>query len=62
MKTYENIINETKYWYFFDIHYRVWTVFEVDENNYQVGAADHHANKKMLLSNYDFDFKNVIEN
>ncbi len=60
MKTYENIINENKYWYFYDIHIKSWTVFKVDKQNYQTGNAEYFANKKSLLKNYKFNFKNRL--
>ena len=58
MKTYENIINGIKYRYFFDKSIKSWTVYKVDENNYQVGNAEYYANKTSLLMNYNFNFKN----
>jgi hypothetical protein len=60
MKTYEDIINETRYWYFYDTNIKSWTVFKVDDQNYQVGNAEHYANKKSLLKDYKFNFKKTV--
>jgi hypothetical protein len=60
MKTYENIINETRYWYFYDTHIKSWTILIVDEQDYQVGNAEYYANKKSLLKDYKFNFKNCV--
>ena len=41
MKTYQQTIDNKKWWYFYDRNIRLWTVFEVDRRNFQVGTADH---------------------
>jgi len=60
MNTYENIIDETRYWYFYDVHIKSWTVFKVDKQNYQVGNAEHYANKRLLKQNHKFNFKKIV--
>jgi hypothetical protein len=60
MKTYENIINGIRYWCFYDVHIKSWTVYKVDEQNYQSGPAEHYANKKSLLKDYKFNFKKTL--
>jgi hypothetical protein len=60
MKTYQNIIKGTRYWYFYDRWVKSWTVYKVDKQGYQVGNAEHYANKKSLLKDYKFDFKNLV--
>lgn len=61
MKTYESIIEGIRYFYFYDVHIKSWTVFRVDSNNYQVGDAEHYANKESLLKDYKFNFKNCVK-
>ena len=60
MQTYENTIKGTRYWYFYDTHIKSWTVLKVDKQNYQIGDAEHYANKKSLLKDYKFNFKNCV--
>lgn len=56
MKTYENTIDGIRYWYFYDLAIKSWTVFVVDEEGNQTGNSEYFANKKILLKNYKFDF------
>lgn len=58
MITYENTILGHTYLYFYDRSIRSWTVIEVDFWLNQIGTANHYANKKMMLIDYAFDFKN----
>jgi hypothetical protein len=57
MKAYQNTVGKIKFVYFYDTNIRSWTVYRVDEKNYQVGDAEHYPNKKELLKCYNFNFK-----
>ena len=60
MKTYEQILDNIRWWYFYDRTLRLWTVFIVDENDYQVGEANYYNDKKQMLEQHKFNFKNVL--
>ena len=59
-KTYENVINGIRYWYFYDRSIKSWTVFEVDVVGNQVNGAEYFANKFSLLASYKLNFKNCV--
>lgn len=61
MKTYEQIVDGDRWWYFYDRSIRLWTVFKVDENDYQIDTADHYHDRPQLLQQHpQFNFKKVI--
>ena len=60
MKTYESVIKGNKYWYFYDIHIKSWTVFKVDKQGNQIFDVEYYAYKKSLLKDYKFDFKKSV--
>lgn len=57
MITYTQTIDNKTYWYFYDRSIRLWTVMLVDENDNQIGTADHYHDKGQMLYAYKFDFK-----
>jgi hypothetical protein len=61
MTSYENVINEIRYMYFYDNGIKSWTVMQIDKNENQISNAEYYANKKSLLKDYKFDFKNKIK-
>jgi len=55
--TYEQILDGTKYMYFYDIYIKSWTIYKVNDSYEQINEAEHYANKNMLLKHYKLNFK-----
>ena len=60
MITYTQEINGQSYWYFYDRSIRSWTVLKVDAEGNQEGEAEHYEHKNSLLKDYNFNFKNKL--
>ena len=48
MKTYLDF----PFMYFYDFHIKLWTIYEVDNNLFQLSNADYYHDKTQLLDAY----------
>ena len=62
MITYQYTKKDGTIWYFFyDKSVRLWTVFEVSEEGFQISLeSDYYNDKQQLIHETGFNFKNRV--
>ena len=38
--------------YFYDYHIKLWTVFEVDQNDFKIGDVEYFNDRQQMLKQY----------